>query len=302
MDNNRKIKEKKALRSISNKIGFAYCLTIISYVLITLLISVDKTKDSLLLLIQFICFFLIFFLLIKLCPTDSKYITLFKKPKKHFFPYIIIGFPLCLLAGFITNIVSEFLKNNHVYSLQPDNLSQPNLLFFTVIVAPIVEEFVCRGVILGLLRKYGDKFAIFISAILFGLIHANIEQFIYAFLIGLYFGFVLIKTKSLWTTILLHSFLNAFSTFSSLFKDLFQNNLFVILFNAFQLIIILLAIYLFFRYRKIDSSYFSLTSLSYNKTSLKLSERLITFIFTPGMLLMLAYIVFSFISLGRVES
>lgn len=299
MENILKLKEeKKALRTISNKIGFAYCLTIISYVLITLLISNNKATYSLLLLIQSLCFFLIFFLLIKLCPAESKYITLFKKPKKHFVPYIIIGFPICFFAEFITSTVSEFLKKNNIYSTQPSMLNQSNLLFFIVISAPIVEEFVFRGVILGLLKRYGDRFAIFISAILFGLIHANIEQFIYAFLIGLYFGFVLVKTKSLWTTILLHSLFNSSSALNVFFKD----NSFVIAFNIFQVIITLLAIYLFFHYRKIDSNFFSFSSLSNNKTSLNLSKRLISFIFTPGMILMLIYIIYSFISLGRIES
>ena len=82
----------------------------------------------------------------------------------------------------------------------------------TCIFAPIGEEFVCRGVLLSYLRKYGDWFAILISAMLFGLMHANFYQGPYAFVMGVMFGYVTVKTGSIGCSILMHMLNNTIST------------------------------------------------------------------------------------------
>ena len=53
------------------------------------------------------------------------------------------------------------------------------------IIGPLCEELVFRGLLAGRLARYGQKPGAFISALLFGLYHANLEQFFYAFALGL---------------------------------------------------------------------------------------------------------------------
>lgn len=78
-----------------------------------------------------------------------------------------------------------------------------------VVAAPVLEELICRGVLLdGLLRNYSPKKAIFYSALIFGLIHLNPWQFITAFLIGLFMGWVYYRTRSLLATIIIHFTVN----------------------------------------------------------------------------------------------
>ncbi len=301
MYNNRTLKEKRSLRFTANKIGITYCLTIIAYIIITAFIPTNKSTLNLHMLVQMLCFFLASFFLIKISPSESKFMILFRKPKKYFSQYIIVGIPLCLLASIITNVISKWLQSRHIYSLQPSILNQPELLIFVVLGAPFVEEFVYRGAILGLLRKYGDGFSIFISAFIFGLTHSNIEQFVYAFLIGLYFGFIVIKTKSLWTSIFLHALMNTFS-FISVTSHFAENYTLNYLLGLFQLVITFVAICFFIRCKTLDSDFFSFSSLRRRKTSLSLSERLSAVVLNPGVLLMLFYIIYSFINLGWIES
>lgn len=73
------------------------------------------------------------------------------------------------------------------------------------ILPAFVEEFIFRGVILQGLRKYGNWFAIIISAVLFMLIHGNIQQTIYQFAFGVLAGYLVIKTGSLWISIIIHA-------------------------------------------------------------------------------------------------
>ena len=83
------------------------------------------------------------------------------------------------------------------------------LLFSTVVIAPLTEEIVHRGIILkGLLAHYTQNRAIFWSALLFGLMHLNPWQFPIAFIFGLVFAYWVIQTGSLWPGILGHALNN----------------------------------------------------------------------------------------------
>lgn len=86
-------------------------------------------------------------------------------------------------------------------------------IFSMVIVAPIYEEFLMRGILLaGLLNRYSPKKAIIISALIFGIYHLNITQFVNATLIGLILGMIYYKTNSLILCIAVHMTNNIFAT------------------------------------------------------------------------------------------
>lgn len=79
-----------------------------------------------------------------------------------------------------------------------------------VFLAPLFEETICRGILLGGLRaKYGVIAAWLFSSLFFGVMHLYPAQVAGAFVIGLVIGFVYIATDSLWAAILLHAANNA---------------------------------------------------------------------------------------------
>jgi len=79
-----------------------------------------------------------------------------------------------------------------------------------VIVAPILEEIICRGIILkGLLKNYPPYKAILISAIFFSVIHLNPWQAIPAFFSGLFLGWIYYKTQSVIPGMIIHATINA---------------------------------------------------------------------------------------------
>ena len=86
-----------------------------------------------------------------------------------------------------------------------DYLTLFTLLLYVSILTPIVEEVVFRGFVLDVAsERYGDWFAIFISALLFALVHLEAISVINAFIGGLIYGYVRIRTGSLWPSIILH--------------------------------------------------------------------------------------------------
>ncbi|MDZ7725868.1 MAG: CPBP family intramembrane glutamic endopeptidase [candidate division KSB1 bacterium] len=103
----------------------------------------------------------------------------------------------------------EFLENMFLELLSKHNV--PTFLLL-VVAAPVLEEMLCRGIILdGFLKRYTPQKAIIWSAVLFGVMHLNPWQFISAFGLGLYMGWLYYITGSLLSTVLVHAVANGFS-------------------------------------------------------------------------------------------
>lgn len=72
------------------------------------------------------------------------------------------------------------------------------------IVAPIIEEFFFRKLLIDRIYRYGEFSAVFISGLLFGLFHQNYEQFFYTAGVGMVFALVYCRTGSYSLVVLLH--------------------------------------------------------------------------------------------------
>jgi len=89
-----------------------------------------------------------------------------------------------------------------------------------VIAAPILEEFIFRGVILdGFLRNYSPFKSILMSSLLFGIIHLNPWQFIAATITGFFSGWVYYRTRKLTLSIIIHFVNNLFAFIMMKFTD-----------------------------------------------------------------------------------
>lgn len=81
--------------------------------------------------------------------------------------------------------------------------------FLLVVVAPVTEEVLFRGLILrGFLANYSKKRAILLSALLFAVMHTNPWQFISAFVAGVLLAWLLIETGSLLPCLFAHAVAN----------------------------------------------------------------------------------------------
>lgn len=85
-------------------------------------------------------------------------------------------------------------------------------LLTACVAAPLAEEWMFRRLLLRRLQPYGEKFAVFASALCFALFHGNLNQMLYAFVLGAIFAYVVLRTGCLWQTILLHALVNLAGT------------------------------------------------------------------------------------------
>jgi len=84
-------------------------------------------------------------------------------------------------------------------------------LLFTAVLPACVEEFMFRGVLFQTYRRSKMLPAIVLSAFLFGCMHMNLNQFMYAFTLGVYLAFLVEATGSIFSSMLAHFTLNATS-------------------------------------------------------------------------------------------
>ena len=118
-----------------------------------------------------------------------------------------LSIPFILASMVFINLCSEFIDLPNW--MENDFFAMSRNLFgilSVAVMAPVVEEFLFRGAIEGHLLRQGKKpwTAIFISALVFGLIHINPAQVPFAFAIGLVFGWLYYRTGSMMPGILGH--------------------------------------------------------------------------------------------------
>ena len=144
--------------------------------------------------------------------------------------YLLI-FPMMLgmmfIAEFITAqipITGPFFGEYYEFFsrlMEQMTKDKATMIVLAVIMAPIFEEIVFRGIIqIGLINKgMNPATAIIIASVVFGLVHANPWQFVGAVLLGCVLGFVYHRTKSLLLPILLHAFNNLCSSILIFYGD-----------------------------------------------------------------------------------
>ena len=132
---------------------------------------------------------------------------------------VMVCLPLMVLSAIAINYVSAIFQEilgleftSSVSDISLKGAKETLLGVLSVAVVPaLIEETVIRGIVLQPLRKYGDKYAIIASALLFAVMHGNMVQIPYTVIGGLLLGFLAVTTGSLWPSIILHFINNLYS-------------------------------------------------------------------------------------------
>lgn len=130
----------------------------------------------------------------------------------------LLAFCICYGLMYVSNLMGIFtteiigiLKGSAVENVVAElvaELSPWAAVPFMVVLAPIFEEYIFRKLIIDRTIHYGEGIAIVVSAFLFALFHGNLNQFAYAFVLGLFWGFLYAKTGSVKYTIWMHMCIN----------------------------------------------------------------------------------------------
>jgi len=123
---------------------------------------------------------------------------------------------LCLSLGIAANILTICILSMLSVSQQPsplDDLFGNSLivdLLVVAVLAPVLEEIIFRGIVLKRLSKITRRnTAVFLQALIFGIIHLNLLQGVYAFFLAIFIGYIYIWFDSVWYAVLIHVAYNA---------------------------------------------------------------------------------------------
>lgn len=230
-----RLREKKNIKSVGNIIGVVFIILwaspLIVYRSVAAVANLLGFSNSLTqaynepavnLVISTVMSVLLFTLPFLIIPSVnnkklSELISFGRPDKELFLPTLLIGIGGSAFANFATNNFSSFFASFGINFISP-SYEFPKGVFglilslISVAVTPaLVEEFSMRGTVMGSVKEYGESFAVLTSATIFALIHGNLVQIPFAFIMGLLIGWAVIKTNSLWTGVIIHFANNAVS-------------------------------------------------------------------------------------------
>lgn len=138
-------------------------------------------------------------------PPEQHHMT-----KRRFLELIPVCFCLTYAGSLVGNLLSALLSGGQaVNALDEFAMDQsPLKILVMVIMAPLLEELICRKLLIDRTVRYGEKLSVLMSGLIFGLLHQNLFQFFYAFAVGCLFAYIYIRTGRIRYTVLLHAIIN----------------------------------------------------------------------------------------------
>lgn len=133
----------------------------------------------------------------------QKYKNKYKGKPKNIIKLILVGFILSLSLNYI------------IYLIKPENKINLNIFYIIniSIIGPILEEYLFRGIVYNRLLEFNsEKKAYYIEVVFFAIIHGNILNILYAFIMGMILTKIYVEQKSLKSSILFHIIINTISS------------------------------------------------------------------------------------------
>ena len=148
---------------------------------------------------------------------------------KHLAAFLLIGVGMCYFTNFALGLIYPIIPESIVeaYETMMENAQMGEsaiAIFAAVFIAPIGEELIFRGVVFYYAKKavtgMSNKTVAFwiancVQALFFGVMHMNVLQGTYAFMLGLVLGYLAYRFQSVLPAILGHFLFNSVSTFTT---------------------------------------------------------------------------------------
>lgn len=128
----------------------------------------------------------------------------------RFMSLLPISFCLMYAGNIVGTVLSMLLSGGQAVNALNDYAMDQSFLkiLVMVVLAPLLEELICRKLLIDRTVRYGEKLSVLMSGLIFGMLHQNLYQFFYAFALGSLFGYVYVRTGKLRYTVILHMIIN----------------------------------------------------------------------------------------------
>jgi uncharacterized membrane protein (UPF0136 family) len=151
----------------------------------------------------------------------------------------------------------------------------------------LIEEISMRGILMTPMRKYGNAFAILASSYIFGVFHGDAAQIPFAFICGLFFGYAVVVTGSIWPAVIIHGLNNALSCVSSVIVTYVSEDAGNTFYYICTLGLIVLGVIAgYFYLKKYKEQDFALVKGDAQNESITFGKKFQKFITSPAMIIM----------------
>lgn len=171
-----------------------------------------------------ITYILLTFLVVRWIITHvfKETLSSYRMTKPVFHPiYLILGIALpCVVYAIYFIFIPGDFKVHHFNSISKTIHDLSYIIFMQAAAGAIVEEMVCRGLLMGYIEKKTNiRIAIIVTSLFFGVIHLlngalNVTSFflllVSGTLVGMMFGIATYRFNTIWASITLHFFWNVF--------------------------------------------------------------------------------------------
>ncbi len=178
--------------------------------------------------------------------------------------YIGAALWIQLTTSYLCDWLTGFLRRAGISVVQTEiHLGAPGMklavmALYTVLVAPVTEELLMRGFALKNLSRVSQRGGILLTAFLFGIMHRDPAQFLFAFPLGILLGYITVRHDSLLPAILVHMAVNASSLLQLCGKEYLPVDTFRVVLMSASLSVLALgtvaAVYLFLTERLPDNT------------------------------------------------
>lgn len=130
---------------------------------------------------------------------------------------ILLGFLVQIAASFVLTLVLGMMPKvaaDYMSGLESLLQITPAMIVRVCVIFPVLEEIFFRGIVIGIMYRFAP-FAVanVCQALVFAIYHGNIVQGVYAFLLGLFIGYVLKLTRNIVYVFVLHMSINLLGMF-----------------------------------------------------------------------------------------
>ncbi|MGG5461284.1 CPBP family intramembrane glutamic endopeptidase [Clostridium sp. B9] len=172
--------------------------------------SINKYTFLLVLLADVLTLVAIFLILIPSRERLIKGISIKNIGVKELLYTIALSIGISVLLLSLSGILTMLVPSYQEVQKQLGTLNNSILMIIVgVVLVPIYEEIVYRGIIFGYLKKnYNIILALVVQALVFSIMHLNLVQSIYTFLLGVVLGLIYMYTESIYGNIIMHMIFN----------------------------------------------------------------------------------------------
>ena len=130
---------------------------------------------------------------------------------------ILLGFLVQIAASFVLTLVLGMMPEvaaDYMSGLESLLQITPAMILRVCVIFPVLEEIFFRGIVIGIMYRFAPfVVANVVQALVFAIYHGNIVQGVYAFLLGLFIGYVLKLTRNILYVFALHMSINLLGMF-----------------------------------------------------------------------------------------